>query len=308
MKRDNSADHADVGVADHAQGSARRRFKTIPTPDQLREFDRDLRFYPCANPNPAMLTPQQIEAFNRDGCIIGLSIFDELEIAEHRSYFDRLLADVMARGGTSNSISSAHLKCGRVFDLMHDPRIVARVRDLLGNDIVGLASQFFCKMPHDPVTIAWHQDAAYWPLTPSKTVTVWLALEKADTANACMRFVAGSHEHGHLTSRASEAEENNLFSQTVPDAESYGRPVNVELAAGEISMHSDLLLHSSEANISDRRRCGLTLRYCTTDVRVMPGFGWAEEGVIISGHDPSGRWGNPARPAQDFVFNPDDAT
>ena len=290
-----------------AQGQARRRFKTIPHPDMLRDFDRDLRFYPCTTQNPDILTAEQIASYNTDGYITGLRIFDELEIAEHRRYFDHLLAEVMAHGGTSNSISSAHLKCGRVYDLMHDPRIVSRVRDLLGDEIVGLASQFFCKMPNDPVTIAWHQDAAYWPLTPSKTVTVWLALDDVDTSNACMRFVAGSHQHGQLTSRESEAEENNLFTQTVPDAESYGRPVNIELSAGEISMHSDLLLHGSEANTSDRRRCGLTLRYCTTDVRVMPRFGWAEEGVIISGQDPSGQWGNPSRPMQDYVY-PDDPT
>jgi len=40
-----------------------------------------------------------------------------------------------------------------------------------------------------------------------------------------------------------------------------------ELKAGEISIHSDLLLHGSEPNQSKRRRCGLTLRYCLTSVR-----------------------------------------
>ncbi len=61
-------------------------------------------------------------------------------------------------------------------------------------------------------------------------------------------------------------------------------------------MHSDLLLHSSNANHSDRRRCGLTLSYCTTDVRVCSGFGWEEEGVVIRSEDPSGHWGYPRRP------------
>jgi len=42
------------------------------------------------------------------------------------------------------------------------------------------------------------------------------------------------------------------------------------LTAGQMSIHSDLLLHGSGANESDRRRCGLTLRYCTADVRAQP--------------------------------------
>ena len=86
------------------------------------------------------------------------------------------------------------------------------------------------------------------------------------------------------------------------DVECYGECVDVELKAGEISMHSDLLLHSSEANRSARRRCGLTLRYCAIDVRAFSGFGWAEEGVVISGEDPTGHWGNPQRPSRDLVI------
>ena len=72
--------------------------------------------------------------------------------------------------------------------------------------------------------------------------------------------------------------------------------LDVELKAGEISIHNDLLLHGSEANHSDRRRCGLTLRYCAADVRAH--LGWNAKGVIVSGHDPEGHWGNPPRPVE----------
>ena len=39
------------------------------------------------------------------------------------------------------------------------------------------------------------------------------------------------------------------------------------LIAGQISIHSDMLVHGSAPNRSPRRRCGLTLRYCAADVR-----------------------------------------
>jgi non-heme Fe2+,alpha-ketoglutarate-dependent halogenase len=276
-------------------------FKTGPSPDQLRAMDRDLQFHPCTTQSPSALTPQQVASFNTNGYLKGLRVFDEGEIAAHRHYFDGLLAAAMAAGGTSYSISSAHLRCGRVYDLMQHPRIVAVAQDILGAQIVGLASQIFCKLPHDPVNISWHQDASHWPLTPSKTVTIWLAIDDADSENSCMRFMAGSHLHGHLDYRQSEAAENNLFNQTVLDAEDFGECVDVELKAGEISVHSDLMLHSSQANRSARRRCGLTLRYCTMDVRALPGFGWAEEGLVISGEDRTNHGGNPPRPTRDLV-------
>ncbi len=46
--------------------------------------------------------------------------------------------------------------------------------------MIGWGSHFFCKMPNDGKTVAWHQDSSYWPLTPTKAVTVWLAVDDAD--------------------------------------------------------------------------------------------------------------------------------
>ena len=286
----------------------RRKFKTLPNPRQLEEMERDLRFHPSTVENPTVLTCPQIESFNRDGYVKGIHIFDEDEIYEHRCYFDDLLAQVMAAGGSSYSIYSAHMKYGKVYDTLTHPRIVACVKDLLGEQVIGWASHYLCKLPRDSKTVSWHQDASYWPLTPSKAATVWLAIDDADTENACMRFIAGSHHYGHLTYRMSEEVENNVLNQTVENAQQFGESVDVELEAGEISMHSDLLLHGSNANHSDRRRCGLTLRYCTIDVRALSDFGWSEEGVVVSGEDPSGHWGNPPRPGQDFVVTNENLT
>ncbi|NKB70675.1 MAG: phytanoyl-CoA dioxygenase family protein [Candidatus Latescibacteria bacterium] len=279
--------------------------KTQPTPEELEAMDRDLSFHPSTVANPQSLSPAQIEAYNRDGYIKGIPLFSQEEIADHRAFFDDLMERVLAAGGNSYSVRSAHVQFQRTYDTLTHPRIVACVQDILGDQVVGIAAQYFCKMPGDLKTIAWHQDASYWPLSPSKTVTVWLAIDDADVDNACMRFMAGSHHHGHLTYRMSEEAEQNVLNQTVIDAQQFGTEVAVELPAGQISMHSDLLLHSSHGNHSNRRRCGLTLRYCTPDVRALPGYGWEREGVLISGTDPQGNWTNPPRPERDVEITPE---
>lgn len=270
------------------------QFKIIPDNTELDQIERDLRFHPLGVENPQALTREQIEAFNRDGFLKGIRVFDEDEIATHRRYFDQLLARVISEGSDSYSISTAHLKYGEVYDLLTHPRIVAVVEDLLGENVIGWGSHYFCKMPHDGKRVSWHQDASYWPLTPSKTVTVWLAVDDADTENACMRFIPGSHLYGHLTWQLSEDDEDNVLNQTIPNVERFGEPVDDVLRAGEVSIHSDLTLHGSEANGSDRRRCGLTLRYCAADVRAF--MGWNAKGVVVSGVDADGRWVNPKRP------------
>jgi ectoine hydroxylase-related dioxygenase (phytanoyl-CoA dioxygenase family) len=272
-------------------------FPIVPDQQDVNRMERDLRFHPCTTLDPKVLSHEQVERFNRDGYLKGLRIFDAEQADANRAYFDDLLQRVLAAGGDSYSISTAHLKYGKVYDLLTHPRLVAIVKDLLGENVIAWGSHFFCKMPRDGKAVAWHQDASYWPLSPSNAVTVWLAIDAADRANACMRFLAGSHHFGHLTFRPSDPAEHNVLNQTIEDAERFGTPVDVELQPGEISLHSDLLLHGSEANTSDRRRCGLTLRYCRADVRA--GLGWNAKGVLVSGSDPSGHWANPPRPQHD---------
>jgi ectoine hydroxylase-related dioxygenase (phytanoyl-CoA dioxygenase family) len=269
-------------------------FKTIPAGEELANIERDLNFYPVANDHPQVLTAAQINSFNERGYVAPIDIFPPNEIADIRAYFDRLLEEEVARGGNSYSISTAHLKHAPVYDILTDARIIAVVSDLLGENVIGWGSHFFCKMPGDGKRVSWHQDASYWPMSKAKNVTVWLAIDGADTENACMRFLAGSHHFGHVTYRASSPEEHNTLDQTIVDAEQYGEPVDDVLQAGQVSLHSDLLLHGSEANQSQRRRCGLTLRYCSADVRA--GLDWNQKGVIVRGTDPSGHWANPSRP------------
>src|SRR3954451_7916074 len=219
-----------------------------------------MRLHTSIDHEPAALTPEQIADFNRLGYLKGIRIFSADEMREIRAYFDDLLARTLAAGGDSYSISTAHLRHGRVYDLLTHPRIVACIKDLIGENVIGWGSHFFCKLPRDGKRVSWHQDSSYWPLTPSMAVTAWLAIDDANIENACMRYTPGSHHLGHLTYTLSENDEGNVLNQPVAAAETLGEPVNVELNAGEISIHSDLLLHGSEANESSKRRCGLTLR------------------------------------------------
>ena len=273
-----------------------KQFSVIPTEDELTRLGRDLRFYEVENATPRVLTVEQVARYNRDGYLAPVRIFSDNEILSIRSYFDDLLKRVMQTGGDSYSISSAHLKYGPVYDILTEPRIIDVVADMLGENVIAWGSHFFCKMPHDGKAVAWHQDASYWPLSPSKAVTVWLAIDDADVENACVQFVAGSQQFGHLTYRPSDPSEHNVLNQSIDNPQQYGQIVFDVLKAGEASLHSDLLLHGSAANGSDRRRCGLTLRYCSAEVHA--DLGWNEKGVIVHGKDQSGHWFNNSRPEQ----------
>lgn len=272
-------------------------FKAVPGQDELEAVRRDLTFHPSATTGSfKVLTPAQVGRFNREGYLLPFRIFSDAEIGDLRRYFDGLLTKYAAEGKDSYSISSAHLRHSRVWDVLTNRRIVSIISDLLGPSVVGWGSHFFCKMPRDGKTVSWHQDASYWPLTPSKAVTMWLAIDDADRGNACMKYIPGTHVLGPLTWKLSETDESNVLNQTVPEVERFGEPVYVELKAGEASIHSDLLLHGSDANESDRRRCGLTLRYTAGDVQAY--MGWEEKGVVVAGAKPP-HWSNRPRPEEE---------
>jgi non-heme Fe2+,alpha-ketoglutarate-dependent halogenase len=270
------------------------KFSITPDQSQLDALQRDLSFYPTNNPAPNRLSAAQVDHYNRRGFVAPLKVYEPEQIDQIRAYFDDLLARVVAAGGNSYSISSAHLAYGPVHDILTNPTIVDYAADLLGDNVIAWGSHFFCKMPGDGKGVAWHQDASYWPLTPSKALTVWLAIDDADQENGCMRFVAGSHHVGHLTYRPSTAADHNVLNQTIDNAEQYGEVVWNPVPAGWCSIHSDLLLHGSDPNMSSRRRCALTLRYCSADVRAS--LEWNQKGVYVRGGDPTGHWANQPRP------------
>ncbi len=262
---------------------------------EVSKLDRELRFFPVENPRPKALSREQIQSYNENGYLTGFRVFDEERACTTRERSGRLLERFIADGKGSYAIDRYQDRFATIWDLATAPSILNLVEDLVGPNIVCWATHYFCKMPGDPKGVAWHQDCSYWPLTPSKTVTVWLAIDDVERENGCMRVIPRSHLRGHLKFRESDPAELNVLSQTIDGVERFGTPADIELKAGEISLHSDLLIHGSLPNVSQRRRCGLTLRYCSPDVRAY--WDWNKASIVCRGQDASGHWASVPRPA-----------
>lgn len=266
-----------------------------PSPDELASLERELQFCEVVNNCPDFLTPEQINSYNEHGYLMPFSGLCEREVSELRGYFDRVLEEVAAKGESSYSINTAHLKYPRIYDLMKHEAILRPVRDILGQDVVAWGAHFFCKMPRDGMRVPWHQDCIYWPLTPTRTLTVWLAIDDVDSGNAPMKFLSDSHLKGALGYTNLTEDDAVLGLETQIGEFINTQETEVCLKAGDFSIHNDLLVHGSEANQSDRRRCGLTIRYAASSVRA--GFGWNAKGILVSGNDPDGHWFNLERPS-----------
>jgi len=273
----------------------------MSTHDQeVSKLERELRFFPVENPHPRILTPAQIEFFNTKGYLSGFRACTEPAVTDNRVASDRVLNRFIEAGRGSYAIDRWHDRIDVIYDLATSPAILDVVQDIIGPNIICWATHYFCKLPGDDMGVSWHQDCSYWALTPSKTVTVWLAIDDADRDNGCMRVIPGTHTRGHIAFTESDALERNVLTQTIQKAEDMGTPMNIELQAGEFSLHSDLLVHGSLPNRSQRRRCGLTLRYCPPDVHTY--WGWNSWSILCRGSDPTGHWANVPRPGTGLNF------
>lgn len=268
-------------------------------PDPVDAPGRDLRFRPADPESATTLSAGQVEQYNATGYVSPLDVFSADEADSLRAYIDQLLDDVLSAADHRNSysINSYHLVCERLWGVVTEPRITALVRDILGAECVCWGSHLFAKLPADGKEVPFHQDAVYWPLTPSKTVTVWLAIDDADADNAAMQFVPGSHRSGPLEHESLALDGTRVLGRRATGLDRWPERFVNQLRAGQASLHSDLPLHGSDANASTRRRAGLTLRYAAAEVRLIEGYeSWRKSAVHILDGDPSGFWYDRRRP------------
>jgi phytanoyl-CoA hydroxylase len=151
--------------------------------------------------------------------------------------------------------------------LVSDPRLLDIAERFIGPDIALFASHYICKPPFSGEPVLWHQDGAYWPLDPMEVVTLWLAIDRSNEQNGCMRVIPGSHRQQLHDLRPNTDVENVLGSESAVDVDE-SEAVNLVLEPGDVEVHHPNILHASEANTSSSRRCGLTIRYIPTSTRI----------------------------------------
>ena len=148
--------------------------------------------------------------------------------------------------------------------LAGDERLLDIVEQFIGPNIALFAAHYIAKRPYKGQAVGWHQDGSYWPLEPMEVTTLWLAGSDSKKENGCMRILTGTQNARLLKQREMiplDTEEFVLGSAIHPSQIDDSQAVDLELNAGDISMHNPQIIHGSNVNASDQWRVGLTLRY-----------------------------------------------
>ncbi len=157
-------------------------------------------------------------------------------------------------------------------NIARDEKILDMVEQLIGPDIILWGCQAFCKPAKDGRKVSWHQDGHYWPIAPLATCTVWVAIDVSVVENGCLRVIPGSHRKKELYPHLKEDRKDMVLEQRLQNEYlNESSAVDVELEAGQMSLHDVYLIHGSNQNRSNRRRGGLAIRY-------MPGSSYFDRG------------------------------
>ena len=231
--------------------------------------------------------------YQQDGVLFPIDLFSDDEIAGYRREFDRLdQTEGVDRPQARNRQRQFDLEF--VWRMASHPTLIALMQELMGPDLLLLATDFFVKYgnPETKAFVAWHQDVTYWGLEPPDAHTAWIAVDDSDIENGCMRVIPGSHRHGIATHGTSQRAGNQLsINQEIPDKlVDSSSALDLELRAGQISVHDGHLFHASQPNRSHRRRCGMTVRFVRPNVQ-------AENSLGSMAPDPGGGRGLAGAPS-----------
>lgn len=220
------------------------------------------------------LDAKKIDSFRRDGFLFPVRVAEaecaagwraEIEELEDRWRDDPSLP----RPFVDYVRANFHLVSATAARIAHDAGILDAVESLIGPDILCWMCELIVKEPRSTKVLTMHQDLTYWGLDGADgLVTAWLALSDATSENGAMRFVPGSHHAGQVEHHDTYGEDNLLSrGQEIAVAVDADEMVDVELSAGEMSLHHGHMVHGSGPNTTDDRRVALVFRFMSPDVR-----------------------------------------
>ncbi len=242
-----------------------------------------------------ILTESQKQNYRDGGFITPLNCMSTDAAGELR----RSMEDFERESGLSLTTDlhfKTHLYFSRLVELARNPAILDAVEDLIGPDILVFASNFWIKGGKDQKYVSWHQDSAYFGLSPHEEVTAWVALTDSDRSNGCMRVLPGSHLETAQEHVETFHEKNLLARGQSIDGIDEARTVDLELKAGQFSLHHERTVHGSLANESEDARIGYALFMIPTHVRSTIG---RRPAWLVRGEDRYGHWDPDPEPTCD---------
>ena len=236
------------------------------------------------------LSADQRSQFDADGFLALPGLLEKSEIEAIRAIADGAHAQKLreGHGGAERTVHDYDIAAtdATLWEFGAHGRILDAVESLIGPDI----QIHHSKMAWTPDAVGkggvrWHQDFAFLPHSNTSLVSAFIYLDDTTVENGAMRVVRGSYKEGlldHTDGRGvflGHCQESRVW-------EDESRIAPIELAAGSVSIHHCLTLHSSGPNQAGSTRRGLIFQYRAADAVQLGGVVFRDTGRTVRGGFP----------------------
>jgi len=251
--------------------------------------------YGCGMTTTQPLTAEQVATYHREGYLLpAVNVFLDRKFQDLKNHFEAKLA-VLPADQRPEGMASPHFTDPKLMEWLLADEVLDLVEPLIGPDIALFFSAFICKPKGDGKRVPWHEDSSYWKpiISPMEVVTVWLAIDPSTTENGCMYIVPRTHNTGRKGFSDYEPVDTakNVFpTEITPAQRNDAAAVPCILKPGQCSLHDGRLVHGSPPNTSDIRRCGFTMRYVPTTVKLSEDASDWHQLYLARGRDQAGNY------------------
>jgi phytanoyl-CoA hydroxylase len=213
-----------------------------------------------------MHNPELKQEYDLDGFITVRQLLSAAEFAELNRELDRYIREVVPtlpdadafyvdRSRPATLKQMQHMQGDAYFqNYTKHPKWLALAEALIGEPAECQGPEWFNKPPGEPAPTPPHQDNYYFCLKPPNVVTLWMALDRVNAENGCVRYVQGSHRGGIRPHGRSAV---LGFSQGILDYSDADRQREIEtdLQPGDVIAHHGNTVHLAHPNTTtDRNR------------------------------------------------------
>lgn len=244
------------------------------------------------------LTDEQVAHWRRDGFLYPFDMLSETELHHclaGLARFEAWLGSPVNSGKDLKWRTMPHITLPWFTELVCDARILDKVEDLIGPDIMVFTSTFFIKEAHTPTIAAWHQDSTYYGIGESPNVaTAWIALTEASHEAGCMDVLPytnrgennGPRQMRHVANVVEHSV--NRAGQVITEPLDESAVQTMALRPGQFSLHHGLCPHRSGPNVTDSRRIGVGMNFIPTSEK--PRGKYKTATMLVRGEDHYGHF------------------
>lgn len=229
------------------------------------------------------LTPQQIDAFWRDGAICIRQLYSPEWVERIRTFLDDIIASPSpVYGPRDGSSFQSDIYTWLTNDAVRDFALFGPGAEIARQAFRSVRvnfyyDQIFVKDKLSPLPTPWHHDLTFWPLEGDQIASLWTSVDPVDASSSALEFIAGSHRWPQrFRAIATDGSDMTTGSKMdeLPDIDADRSKHDIlswALEPGDALLFHGLTVHGARGNRSaNSKRRAIATRWCGDDIVYQP--------------------------------------